>query len=120
MLTKREMRMILRIVKWLLCYRVGAMATKLAIKKPAIKKPASSKVAASKAPAAPAAMKVSAAHKKIAAAKATGGPYATQDTGRHEHARNRAETIQVLRDAEAGKNLVRYSSVEAMYEDLGI
>jgi hypothetical protein len=31
-----------------------------------------------------------------------------------------AETAQVLRDAEAGKNLLHYPSLEAMFEDLGI
>ena len=31
-----------------------------------------------------------------------------------------AETAKVLRDAEAGKNLLHYPSLEAMFEDLGI
>jgi hypothetical protein len=31
-----------------------------------------------------------------------------------------AETAQVLRDAEVGKNLLHYPSLEAMFEDLGI
>jgi hypothetical protein len=31
-----------------------------------------------------------------------------------------AETAEVLRDAEAGKNLLDYPSLEAMFEDLGI
>ena len=31
-----------------------------------------------------------------------------------------AETAEVLRDAEAGKNLLHYPSLEAMFEDLGI
>ncbi len=31
-----------------------------------------------------------------------------------------AETAQVLRDAEAGKNLLHYPSLEAMFEDLDI
>lgn len=30
------------------------------------------------------------------------------------------ETAQVLRDAEAGKNLLHYPSLEIMFEDLGI
>jgi hypothetical protein len=30
------------------------------------------------------------------------------------------ETLQVLRDADEGKNLLRYPSTEAMYEDLGM
>jgi hypothetical protein len=30
-----------------------------------------------------------------------------------------AETAQVLRDADAGKNLLSYPSLEAMFEDLG-
>jgi hypothetical protein len=30
------------------------------------------------------------------------------------------ETMQVLRDADEGKNLLRYPSEDAMYEDLGI
>ncbi|MHB1561153.1 MAG: hypothetical protein ACYC61_27200 [Isosphaeraceae bacterium] len=31
-----------------------------------------------------------------------------------------AETAKVLRDAEDGKNLLHYPSLEAMFEDLGI
>ena len=31
-----------------------------------------------------------------------------------------AETAKVLRDAEAGENLLHYPSLEAMFEDLGI
>ncbi len=31
-----------------------------------------------------------------------------------------AETAKLLRDAEAGKNLLHYPSLEAMFEDLGI
>jgi hypothetical protein len=30
------------------------------------------------------------------------------------------ETLQVLRDADEGRNLLRYPSPEAMYEDLGM
>jgi hypothetical protein len=30
------------------------------------------------------------------------------------------ETLQVLRDADEGKNLLRYPSAEAMYEELGM
>jgi hypothetical protein len=30
------------------------------------------------------------------------------------------ETLQVLRDADEGKNLLRYPTAEAMYEDLGM
>jgi hypothetical protein len=30
------------------------------------------------------------------------------------------ETLKVLRDADEGKNLLRYPSAEAMYEDLGM
>ena len=31
-----------------------------------------------------------------------------------------AETVQVLRDAECGKNLIHYASLEEMFQDLGI
>ena len=39
---------------------------------------------------------------------------------RNKDAPFNAETAQVLRDADAGKNLLHYPSLEAMFEDLGI
>jgi hypothetical protein len=48
----------------------------------------------------------------------------TSETKRAPRSKKRAqfnaETAAVLRDAEAGKNLLQYPSVEAMFEDLGI
>jgi hypothetical protein len=41
----------------------------------------------------------------------------TADSSRHTP---NAETSKVLLEAQAGKNLIRYPSAEAMYEDLGI
>jgi hypothetical protein len=48
------------------------------------------------------------------------GPKAGEKAHREKDAPFNAETAQVLRDADAGKNLLHYSSLEAMFEDLGI
>lgn len=62
-------------------------------------------------------------------AAANGSAASLQDkpaTGAKKRPRSRkgttvnAETAQVLRDAEAGKNLLHYPSLEAMFEDLDI
>ena len=55
-----------------------------------------------------------------AVAKAESGPKAGKKAPRKTDAPFNAETAQVLRDADAGKNLVHYPSLEAMFEDLGI
>jgi hypothetical protein len=120
MLPRREIRVILRVAPWLLSNRRGSMATKLVGKKPEIKKRPSPAAPAPKAQTAPSAMRVTAVHKKVAAARAPAVPKPSKTLAAAEQAQNRAETIQVIRDAKAGKNLVRYSSPEAMYEDLGV
>ena len=48
------------------------------------------------------------------------GPGAGKKAPRKKGAPFNAETAQVLRDADAGKNLLDYPSLEAMFEDLGI
>jgi hypothetical protein len=86
------------------------VATKLTPKKPGGEKPAAKKAPAKKAAAnGPA---VSAQPKP--ATKAKKAPRPRKGTTVN------AETAQVLRDAEAGKNLLHYPSLEAMFEDLGI
>lgn len=96
------------------------MAIKLVAKKPESKKSPSPAVSVPMAPAAPPVSKAATAHKKVAAAKTPVASKPSKTLASAKHAQNRAETIRVIRDAKAGKNLVRYSSVEAMYEDLGI
>ena len=54
------------------------------------------------------------------AAKAKSQPKAGKKSPRNKDAPFNAETAQVLRDADAGKNLLEYPSLEAMFEDLGI
>lgn len=55
-----------------------------------------------------------------AVAKAESEPKAGKKSPRKKAAPFNEETAQVLRDADAGKNLVHYPSLEAMFEDLGI
>jgi hypothetical protein len=55
-----------------------------------------------------------------AVAKAESGPKSGKKVRRDKDAPFNAETAQVLRDVDAGKNLVHYPSLEAMFEDLGI
>jgi hypothetical protein len=81
------------------------MATKLTPKKSGGKEPTAKKAAAN-GPA------TSAKAKPANKAKAT--PRSRKGTTAN------AETAKVLRDAEAGKNLLHYPSLEAMFEDLGI
>jgi hypothetical protein len=52
--------------------------------------------------------------------KAESGSKAGKKAPRKKAAPFNEETAQVLRDADAGKNLVHYPSLEAMFEDLGI
>jgi hypothetical protein len=72
----------------------------------------------------------SAANKAPAKKAAANGPAASTGTEPATKAKKaprprkgssvNAETAEVLRDAEAGKNLLHYPSLEAMFEDLGI
>ena len=55
-----------------------------------------------------------------AVAKAESQSKAGKKAPRNKDAPFNAETAQVLRDADAGKNLLHYPSLEAMFEDLGI
>jgi hypothetical protein len=55
-----------------------------------------------------------------AVAKAESDSKAGKKTRRNQDVPFNAETAQVLRDADAGKNLLHYPSLEAMFEDLGI
>jgi hypothetical protein len=87
------------------------MATRLTPKKPGSEKPAAKKApprkkAAANGPAASAQAKPATEAKKA--------PRTRKGTVVNE------ETAKVLRDAEAGKNLLHYPSLEAMFEDLGI
>jgi hypothetical protein len=55
-----------------------------------------------------------------AVAQAETGLKAGKKSPRKKAAPFNEETAQVLRDADAGKNLLHYPSLEAMFEDLGI
>ncbi|MGP0069880.1 MAG: hypothetical protein ACLQGP_40545 [Isosphaeraceae bacterium] len=55
-----------------------------------------------------------------AVAKAASGLKAGKKAPRNQDAPFNAETAQVLRDADAGKNLLHYPSLEAMFDDMGI
>ena len=87
------------------------MATKLTPKKSGREKPA-----AKKAP----------PGKKVTANRPAAFAGAKPATGAKKAPRPRkgttvnTKTAEVLRDAEAGKNLLYYPSLEAMFEDLGI
>ena len=80
------------------------MATRVTTKKSGDEKPTPRKAAPKKAK----------ANGPAAPAQARKAPRSRKDTIVN------AETARVLRDAEAGKNLLHYPSVEAMFEDLGI
>ena len=86
------------------------MATKLVPKKSGGETPASKKAPVKKAT--PNGLAASAGAKP--ATKAKKAPRSRKGTVVNE------ETAKVLRDAEAGKNLLHYPSLEAMFEDLGI
>jgi len=81
------------------------MATKPAITKPEVKKSVTAKSKLKK----PA----------VTMAQAPPAPKTSEASRSKKHVFN-AETAQVLRDAEAGKNLIQYASLEEMFEDLGI
>ena len=86
------------------------MATRVTTKKPGGEKAAAKKTPAKKA----AANGPAASTGTKPAAEARKAPRSRKGTTVN------AETAQVLRDAEAGKNLLHYPSLEAMFEDLGI
>ena len=86
------------------------MATRLTPKKSGGEKPAVKKAPPKKAAASGPAVSAG-AEPASAAKKATRSQKGTIVN---------AETAKVLRDAEAGKNLLDYPSLEAMFEDLGI
>jgi hypothetical protein len=79
------------------------------------KTPATKKVSPKKA-----APKEAVADWRTAHAKAQPAPKADKTVSPDKDAPFNAETTQVLRDADAGKNLLHYPSLEAMFEDLGI
>ena len=85
------------------------MATKLTTKKPGGEKPAAKKVARR-------------IRRRRTARRRPPGPSPHRRPRRHpiRKAHFNAETAQVLRDADAGKNLLHYPSLEAMFDDLGI
>jgi hypothetical protein len=58
--------------------------------------------------------------KHAASPKTQAGPKAKETLSVQKTTTFNEETAQVLRDADAGKNLLHYPSVEAMYEDLGL
>jgi hypothetical protein len=91
------------------------MATRLTPKKSRGGKPSPKKVSPKKAM-----PEEAVSNGPTAVAKAKSGPKAGKKTPRKQDAPFNAETAQVLRDAEAGKNLLHYPSLEAMFEDLGI
>jgi hypothetical protein len=95
--------------------RGRSMAAKSTTKKSGGEKPAPKKVPSKKAtPERDGSDRHTASAKARPAPKAKKAPPSQKDTTFNE------ETAQVLRDAEAGKNLLHYPSVEAMYEDLGL
>jgi hypothetical protein len=78
-----------------------------------------------KAPKAKAAPKAAKAVKATKALKASKASEANQLSVRVKPARSlkppyNEETMKVLRDADAGKNLVRYKDLDDLFEDLGI
>jgi hypothetical protein len=87
------------------------MATRLTPKKSAGEKPAAKKATLKKG---------AAANGPAASAKAKPATKVKKAPGSRKGTTVNAETAQVLRDAEAGKNLLHYPSLEAMFEDLGI
>jgi hypothetical protein len=94
----------------------GSMATKLTPKKSGGAKPApKKKVSPNKAT-----PKAAVPDRRPASAKAKSMPKAEKTPPSRKDAPFNAETAQVLRDAEAGKDLLDYPSLEAMFEDLDI
>jgi hypothetical protein len=93
------------------------MAQKLTTKKSEGEKPAAKKVPPKKAR-----PERDGADQHTTSAKARPAPKAkkTPPPKKGKGTTFNAETAQVLRDAEAGKNLLDYPSLEAMFEDLGI
>jgi hypothetical protein len=87
------------------------MATRLTPKKSAGEKPAAKK---------PIPRKKATAHGPEASAGAKPATGARKTPRFRKGATVNAETAQVLRDAEAGKYLLHYPSLEAMFDDLGI
>jgi hypothetical protein len=81
----------------------GAMANKPAHKKRAVKRPESAKVEPNEA----------------TAAKEAPAPNGGTVSSPNKDVVN-AETAQVLRDADAGKNLLTYPSLEDMFKDLSM
>jgi hypothetical protein len=61
-----------------------------------------------------------AADGRVGPAKAQPAPKADNRASPDEDAPFNAETAKVLREADAGENLLNYPSLEAMFEDLGI
>jgi hypothetical protein len=92
------------------------MATRLTPKKSDGEKPAAKKATAKEA----APMKEDAANGPAAVAGAKPATEAKKAPRPRKGTVVNAETAEVLRDAEAGKNLLHYPSLEAMFEDLGI
>jgi hypothetical protein len=87
------------------------MATRLTTKKSGGEKPA-----ASKAPP----KEKAAANGPTASAEAQPSPRAKATPRSRKGTTVNAETAKVLRDAEAGKNLLHYPSLEAIFEDMCI
>ena len=92
------------------------MATRLMPKKSGGEKPAARKATAKKG----GASKKAAANGPAASAGAKPAPKAEKAPRSRKGTTVNAETAKVLRDAETGKNLLHYPSLEAMFEDLGI
>ncbi len=83
------------------------------VRKPSIKKAAPKKAASRKA-----APKKAAAAK--AALKAIKGVFKTTKVSKAKKPPFNEETMRVLRDANAGKNLVRFRTLDELFEDLDI
>src|SRR5437870_2678423 len=92
--------------------RGRSMATKLTPKESGGKTPAPQKVPPKKTT-----PDEAVSNGPAATAKAQPTPKAGKKAPRKKDAPFNAETAQVLRDAEAGKNLLHYPSLEAMFED---
>jgi hypothetical protein len=95
--------------------RRWAMATRLTPKEAGGKKPTTKSARPKKAP-----PEEAVANGPAAPAKARPEPEAKKGPRSRKGTTVNAETAEVLRDAEAGKNLLHYPSLEAMFEDLGI
>jgi hypothetical protein len=91
------------------------MATNSTPKESGGKKPVSKRVPRKKA-----APERSVSDGRVASAKAPSAPKVKKPRPSRKGTTFNAETAEVLRDAEAGKNLLHYPSLEAMFEDLGL